>query len=501
MGESERKTCCGCCSSLWPRIFGGADECKKAEGERTDGSDDCVARYAPHALPAVGGTEAGIYRALWPFEARVEDELSFQAGDLFKVTSRTGEWWTALKIDHAGRTLATGIVPCNYLAGGEPVDSQPWFFGKMNRIEALSHLLSPENGDGAFLVRLSETSKVGHVLSVKVENRAKHFQINQLDEQFCVERNKCFPSLLELVKYYQTHRLASVERLGESCIRVKPQPKDLSHSTVDEWELPKDEFTLEEQLGSGYFADVYRGMWRNRIKVAIKILKNFESLNQQAFQKEVHILKKLRHRHLISLFAICTSSMPYFIITEFMMKGNLLDFLRGEEGSKLDRMSLIDMASQVADGMSYLESTNSIHRDLAARNILVGENYLCKVADFGLARIIKEPFYVSEDKKIPYKWSAPEAISHGCFSNKSDVWSFGILLYEIFTYGGIPYPGFSTSEVYGQVIKGYRMPAPPHCPPYIYDVMMSCWRIKPADRPEFSDLKPDLENINRYELE
>lgn len=141
----------------------------------------------------------------------------------------------------------------------------------------------------------------------------------------------------------------------------------------------------------------------------------------------------------------------------------------GDEGQNQDAASLIDMATQVTDGMSYLEEQKSIHRDLAARNVLVGEDYICKVADFGLARLVKvrwstgscvssvgwieftaledkmffvqEPFYISEEKKIPYKWSAPEAISHGKFSIKSDVWSFGVLLYEIMTYGSVPYPG------------------------------------------------------------
>ncbi|XP_023999427.2 protein-tyrosine kinase 6-like [Salvelinus sp. IW2-2015] len=146
------------------------------------------------------------------------------------------------------------------------------------------------------------------------------------------------------------------------------------------------------------------------------------------------------------------------------------------------------MAAQVADGMAYLEQQNSIHRDLAARNVLVGENYICKVADFGLARIIKEPFYVSEDKKIPFKWSSPEAISHGRFSNKSDVWSFGVLLYEMLTYGGIPYPGYNNNEVYRQIIAGYRMPAPEKCPTYSTN---SCWPVGVTtcrQTPDFQEL-------------
>ncbi|XP_062315990.1 protein-tyrosine kinase 6-like isoform X3 [Osmerus eperlanus] len=281
----------------------------------------------------------------------------------------------------------------------------------------------------------------------------------------------------------------------------EPKPKDLSHSTVDGWELPKEEFSLEEKLGSGYFADVFRGQWKKLINVAIKILKNDE-LNHKEFQREVQMMKKLHHRHLISLFAVCTATPPYYIITELMEKGNLLDFLRGgEEGSCMDLVSLVDMAAQVADGMAYLEEQQSIHRDLAARNVLVGENNICKVADFGLARVIKEPFYISEEKNIPFKWSAPEAISHGKFSNKSDVWSFGILLYEILSYGSVPYPAFSNLEVYSQVFNGYRMPAPPKCPDILYDIMLSCWKDLPSDRPDFKDLSPWLESINLNEVE
>ncbi|KAL2104315.1 hypothetical protein ACEWY4_001183 [Coilia grayii] len=507
MGETGRKLC-PCLQTLWDRCFRKSGDSEGGSGKGEDGSDSksmdnsatTTSHYTMHSFNRTSQPNPGIYRALWSFEARAEEELSFNVGDVFKVVNRAGDWWTAQKLDRNGRTLATGIVPFNYLACGETDDVQPWFFGKMSRFEALSHLMSSQNHEGAFLIRLSETDSVGHVLSVKVENRARHFKIYQTDGQYYMDRSRCFASLHDLVEHYKSNRLASVEHLGQACIREQPKPQDLSHSTVDEWELPKDEFTLEKRLGTGFFADVYQGKWKNRINVAIKILRNNEYLNQQEFHREVQILKRLRHRHLISLFAICTSSEPYYIITELMEKGNLLEFLRSREGSSLDRVCLVDMAAQVADGMCYLESQNSIHRDLAARNVLVGENYICKVADFGLARIIKEPFYLSADKKIPYKWCAPEAISHGRFSNKSDVWSFGILLYEIITYGGVPYPGFNTNEVYDHIIQGYRMPAPSNCPKFIYDIMFSCWSANPDDRPSFRHLTPDLENINRYEL-
>uniref|UniRef100_A0A673GCU5 Protein-tyrosine kinase 6-like n=1 Tax=Sinocyclocheilus rhinocerous TaxID=307959 RepID=A0A673GCU5_9TELE len=166
-----------------------------------------------------------------------------------------------------------------------------------------------------------------------------------------------------------------------------------------------------------------------------------------------------------------------------------------------DFLELIEMASQVADGMAYLEEQNSIHRDLAARNVLVGPNYICKVADFGLARIVKDPFYSSEDKTIPYKWCAPEAISHGRFSNKSDVWSFGVLLYEMFTYGGVPYPAFSNQEVYNMITSAYRMPSPPKCPSHIYDIMLMCWKDSAHERPDFNELRRLLENSSTRYME
>ncbi|XP_042346946.1 protein-tyrosine kinase 6b [Plectropomus leopardus] len=508
MGECLRRAC-PCLDSLWDRIFtnkkpppgagagaggGGVDSGGGREKSSSDGGDEerSPTPVTPERVPESGS----IYTALWPFDARHADELSFQEGDLFSVISRTGDWWTARRIDKNGRVLDTGIVPKNYLDRAESLQMQPWFFGTMNRFEAQSHLLGPGNDNGAFLIRHSEKDSVGYVLSVRSGSRVKHFKVHQADEsEFHVEHNHHFTSLIDLVEHYCTNSLSNTGKLGTACKRKKPSTQDLNHFTVDEWELPKEEFTLEEELlGSGYFADVYRGRWKNHINVAIKIIKSDSELNHREFQREVQILKSLRHRHLISLFAVCTASAPYYIITELMEKGSLLSFLRGPEGQHQDVASLIDMGAQVADGMSYLEEKNSIHRDLAARNVLVGEDYICKVADFGLARVIKEPFYITEDKKIPYKWSAPEAISHGKFSNKSDVWSFGVLLYEIITYGGVPYPAFSTQEVYQQVIKGYRMPAPSKCPDFLYRTMLKCWSLEPEDRPDFKSLRVKLDS-------
>uniref|UniRef100_A0A674NFX8 Tyrosine-protein kinase n=1 Tax=Takifugu rubripes TaxID=31033 RepID=A0A674NFX8_TAKRU len=241
------------------------------------------------------------------------------------------------------------------------------------------------NSEGAFMIRVSEKDNVGHVLSVRSSRHVKHYKILQTNgSNFFVEANHRFSSLVELVEYYRTNSLNNGDMLGNPCKKNKPSPPARLPFPKDEWELPKEEFHLDEELGSGCFAHVYRGHWKNLINVAIKILKNDSELNHREFQTEVQMLKKLRHPHLISLFAVCTASRPYWIHHGADgQKGSLLCFLRSPEGLFQDITSLIDMAAQVADGMSYLEEQKSIHRDLAARNVLVGGDYTCKVGDFG----------------------------------------------------------------------------------------------------------------------
>ncbi|XP_071481950.1 tyrosine-protein kinase Src42A-like [Diadema antillarum] len=219
-------------------------------------------------------------------------------------------------------------------------------------------------------------------------------------------------------------------------------------------------------------------------------------MNTDDFLKEAQIMKKLRHPKLIQLYAVCTRDQPIYIVTELMVNGSLLEFLQSPKGHSLQLRILIDMAAQVAAGMAYLESQNYIHRDLAARNVLVGENNICKVADFGLARVIKDEIYESHvGAKFPIKWTAPEAANYHAFTIKSDVWSFGILLTEIITYGRIPYPGMTNKEVLDNVDRGYRMPCPPGCPPELYEIMLECWKSKAMDRPTFETLQWKLEEF------
>ncbi|KAG8245297.1 Tyrosine-protein kinase Src42A [Homalodisca vitripennis] len=288
----------------------------------------------------------------------------------------------------------------------------------------------------------------------------------------------------------------SVVGIEKECILKieKPVTGGLSHSTRDQWEIDRSSLKFVRKLGHGQFGEVWEGLWNNTTPVAIKTLKP-GTMDPKDFLTEAQIMKKLRHNKLIQLYAVCTVEEPIYIITELMKNGSLLEFLQGK-GRGLKLTQLIDMAAQIASGMAYLESQNYIHRDLAARNVLVGDGNIVKIADFGLARLIKEDEYEARvGARFPIKWTAPEAANYSRFSIKSDVWSFGILLTELVTYGRIPYPGMTNAEVLHQVEHGYRMPSPPGCPTTLYDIMLECWHKDPMKRPTFETLQWKLEDF------
>ncbi|KAI1702901.1 protein tyrosine kinase domain-containing protein [Ditylenchus destructor] len=262
----------------------------------------------------------------------------------------------------------------------------------------------------------------------------------------------------------------------------------------DEWEVERSEIQMRNKLGGGQYGDVYEGHWtRYERTVAVKTLKE-EAMALPDFLAEAAIMKDLHHQNLVQLLGVCTREPPFYIITEYMNKGNLLDYLRKAERKLLTPTVLMYMATQIAAGMAYLETRNFIHRDLAARNCLVADEHVVKVADFGLARFMREDTYTAQaGAKFPIKWTAPEGLAYNTFSTKSDVWAFGVLLWEIATYGMAPYPGVELNSVYSLLERGFRMDSPPGCPPSVYRLMLQCWNWSPSDRPRFQDIYTSLE--------
>lgn len=439
-------------------------------------------------------TNRKIFIALYDYDARTTEDLSFKKGEHLEILNDLqGDWWYA----RSKSTRQEGYIPSNYVAALKSLESEPWYFGKIKRIEAEKKLLLSENQHGAYLIRDSESRKNDYSLSVRDGDTVKHYRIRQLDNGgFFIAKRVSFATLQELVAHYSNDSDGLCVNLRNPCTCVeKPQTVGLSYNTKDQWEIPKSDLRRIRKIGHGQFGEVYEGLWNNTTPVAVKTLKP-GTMDPKDFLEEAHIMKKLRHKHLIQLYAVCTKDEPIFIVTELMKNGSLLEYLQGTKGRSLKLPTLIDIAAQIASGMAYLESQNYIHRDLAARNILVGDNNMVKIADFGLARVIKEDEYEARvGARFPIKWTAPEAANFNRFTIKSDVWSFGILLTEIVTYGRIPYPGMTNADVLQQVENGYRMPCPPGCPQTLYEIMLECWHKDENQRPTFETLQWKLEEF------
>ncbi|NXA98693.1 FRK kinase, partial [Melanocharis versteri] len=516
MGNFFRKHC-RCLAPYLPCLFSGRnDEQEEKVGQvfanpavvKPDlqaEQKDLESKIKEKPLPPLPGQDlANIcnFVALFNYDARTEDDLSFRAGDKLKVldASNEGWWYARLLLPEGsvcpGRKL-TGYIPANYIAADQSIEAEPWFFGPTRRADAERQLLYPENQEGAFLIRESESLKGEYSLSVFDGTSVKHYRIKKLDGSFFLTERKTFRTLNELVDYYSKNDDGLCVLLRQPCLKIQtPATFDLSYKTVDQWEIDRRSLKLVKKLGSGQFGEVWEGLWNNTTPVAIKTLKP-GSMDPKDFLGEAQRMKNLRHPKLIQLYAVCTLEDPMYIITELMRNGSLLEYLKKDGGSQISLAHQVDMAAQVASGMAYLESKNYIHRDLAARNVLVGDHNVYKVADFGLARVFKvEDGNIYEARaatKLPVKWTAPEAIHYNTFSIKSDVWSFGILLFEIITYGEMPYLGIPGYQVIQMLDSGYRLPQPKTCPAPLYKMMEQCWSAEPEDRPSFSVLSTQLE--------
>ncbi|XP_071669994.1 tyrosine-protein kinase Fes/Fps isoform X3 [Patagioenas fasciata] len=326
----------------------------------------------------------------------------------------------------------------------KPLCQQVWYHGAIPRAE-VQELLSCS---GDFLVRESQ-GKQEYVLSVLWDGQPRHFIIQAAD---------------------------------------------------DKWVLNHEDVLLGERIGRGNFGEVFSGRLRaDNTPVAVKSCRETLPPELKAkFLQEARILKQYNHPNIVRLIGVCTQKQPIYIVMELVQGGDFLSFLRSE-GPHLRVKELIKMTENAAAGMEYLESKHCIHRDLAARNCLVAEKNALKISDFGMSREEEDGIYASTGgmRQIPVKWTAPEALNYGRYSSESDVWSFGILLWEAFSLGAVPYATLSNQQTREAVEQGVRLDPPEQCPEEVYRLMQRCWEYDPRKRPSFSTLHQDLIAIRK----
>ncbi|CAH0399491.1 unnamed protein product [Chilo suppressalis] len=313
-------------------------------------------------------------------------------------------------------------------------------------------------------------------------------------------------SALNSGQYPHTHSTANTTATAAiAASTAQPPSTDQTDSAMQpqkfvdaRWRIDERDLEIRENIGKGEFGDVMLGILNGTQKVAVKILKDREAASK--FRAEASVMASLKHENLVRLLGLVFSSNGNTcIVTEHCAQGSLLDYLRSRGRHYVTQLDQINFAYDACCGMEYLERMRVVHRDLAARNVLISQEGTAKVADFGLARHDHghdDPADALRlQAKLPIKWTAPEALKYNKFSNKSDMWSFGILLWEIYSFGRVPYPRIPLAEVVRHVERGYRMEAPEGCPAGPYDLMRAAWHADPAQRPTFQHARRALAAI------
>nr|BAM95205.1 KIF5B-RET(NM_020975)_K16;R12 fusion protein [Homo sapiens] len=352
-----------------------------------------------------------------------------------------------------------------------------------------------------------------------------------IDEEFTVARlyiSKMKSEVKTMVK--RCKQLESTQT--ESNKKMEENEKELAACQLrisqedPKWEFPRKNLVLGKTLGEGEFGKVVKATafhLKGRAgytTVAVKMLKENASPSElRDLLSEFNVLKQVNHPHVIKLYGACSQDGPLLLIVEYAKYGSLRGFLResrkvgpgylGSGGSRnsssldhpderaLTMGDLISFAWQISQGMQYLAEMKLVHRDLAARNILVAEGRKMKISDFGLSRdVYEEDSYVKRSQgRIPVKWMAIESLFDHIYTTQSDVWSFGVLLWEIVTLGGNPYPGIPPERLFNLLKTGHRMERPDNCSEEMYRLMLQCWKQEPDKRPVFADISKDLEKM------
>ena len=359
------------------------------------------------------------------------------------------------------------------------------YYHKVSCDEAEERLSQAETQAGTFLIRDSERSKPGQHYSLSLNDGAtiRHYHIHTAFYKHYIYPRVQFDSLNDLVHHYMT------EADGLHCSLTVPIPKQaiIPIAIKKKWEINKSNIKFSKCMNARHFGETWEGDYKGKGTVMIKT--NIATkITQETFLEEADILTKLHHKNIISLYGVCTESYPFYIVTE-PMDQNLRNYLINTIKPPT-QVKLVDIAIQVTEGMMYLGEQDYIHCDLRATNILLGDHNTVKIANFHLAQHLNGNKYwtVERGTNLAYRWTAPEWETLNQLSIKSDVWSFGILLWELVTKGDLPYPGMTNEEICKAISKGFHMLVPRNCPEPFDQLMINCWKHNDNKRPSFKKI-------------
>ncbi len=369
------------------------------------------------------------------------------------------------------------------------LEDQAWYHGTLPRDE-ISRLLKE---DGMFLVRVSadENGRLRPVISVKAGEQLRHVHVESNQEKQWHLGGESFPTIPSLIlHYYQTKTPISKKTGAILRIAVKRE----------KWLLDDRNLKQERLLGSGAFGEVWLGtLKRDGKETMVAIKRDKSSMRAMTQEERMQTLGEAKqmfhyeHENVVRLFGIACDKPPIRIVMEYCPAGSLDEHLKNNE-KKLPLVTKLRYALEAARGMAYLSNHKCIHRDLAARNCLIGAKGEIKISDFGLSkRASAYKMKNMKSAKIAIRWTAPEALAEGKFSEAADVWSFGVLMWEIFAYGQLPWAECRTNlDVFAKVKIGEKMKPPEGTPDSVYAVMVKCWEMKTKDRITFQQLEKEV---------
>nr|XP_031829306.1 focal adhesion kinase 1 isoform X3 [Nomia melanderi] len=287
--------------------------------------------------------------------------------------------------------------------------------------------------------------------------------------------------------------------LSEDYAEIVDEEGDYSTPATRDYEIVRNQVELGEIIGNGQFGNVHKGSYKGRdnqvIAVAVKTCKvDADLATSEKFLEEAYIMQQFEHPHIIRLIGVCSEA-PIWLVMELARLGEMRAYLQSNK-QRLDLATLLLYTFQLSTALSYLESKKFVHRDIAARNVLVSMHNCVKLADFGLSRWVEDQSYYTASRcKLPIKWMAPESINFRRFTTSSDVWMFGVCMWEILMLGVKPFQGVKNHDVIHKLENGERLALPNHCPPRLYSLMSQCWSYEPSKRPTFKEIRETLHEI------